>query len=93
MLLTSAVKGLDSKVIEACTVQRRQRVQVEEDEMAHLVANRQGEVLGPHAILKEDHFPGDTATTPLLTPRGPSSGSFARCLCSFPGNPCTVFIR
>ena len=29
-----------------------------EDEMAHLVANRNGEVLGPHAILKEDHFPG-----------------------------------
>lgn len=32
--------------------------EVEEDEMAHLVANRMGEVLGPHAILKEDHFPG-----------------------------------
>jgi len=33
--------------------------------MAHLVANRQGEVLGPHAILKEDHFPGRPATAPL----------------------------
>ena len=33
--------------------------------MAHLVANRQGEVLGPHAILKEDHFPGDPATSPV----------------------------
>jgi hypothetical protein len=35
--------------------------EVEDDEMAHLVANRQGEVLGPHAILKEDHFPGTLA--------------------------------
>ena len=34
------------------------KAEVEEDEMAHLVANRMGEVLGPHAILKEDHFPG-----------------------------------
>lgn len=30
----------------------------EEEQIAHLIANRQGEVLGPHAILKEDHFPG-----------------------------------
>jgi hypothetical protein len=38
--------------------------EVEDDEMAHLVANRQGEVLGPHAILKEDHFPGAHPESP-----------------------------
>jgi len=39
--------------------------EVEDDEMAHLVANRHGEVLGPHAILKEDQFPG---APPLTLP-------------------------
>ena len=30
----------------------------EENETDALVANRSGSVLGPHTILKEDHFPG-----------------------------------
>lgn len=46
------------------------KVEEEEDEMAHLIANRTGEVLGPHAILKEDHWPGKLLTThsPQLPP-------------------------
>ncbi len=31
---------------------------MEENETDVLVANRSGSVLGPHTILKEDHFPG-----------------------------------
>ena len=34
-----------------------------EDELATRVASRDGEVLGPHTILKEDHFPGFRQST------------------------------
>ena len=39
-----------------------------------LVANRSGAVLGPHTILKEDHFPG--CQSPHLPPSIPGVPNF-----------------
>ena len=45
-----------------------------EDASAVLVANRSGAVLGPHTILKEDHFPG--CQSPHLPPSIPGVPNF-----------------
>ena len=45
-----------------------------EDASALLVANRSGAVLGPHTILKEDHFPG--CQSPKLPPAIPGAPNF-----------------
>ena len=45
-----------------------------EDATAVLVANRSGGVLGPHTILKEDHFPG--CQSPNLPPILPGVPNF-----------------
>ena len=44
-----------------------------EDATAVLVANRSGGVLGPHTILKEDHFPGcQSSNLPPILPGVPN---------------------
>ena len=43
------------------------------EERAGLIASRTGDVLGPHTILKEDHFPGcQSAKLPNIIPGAPN---------------------
>ena len=43
------------------------------EESAGLIANRAGAVLGPHTILKEDHFPGcQSSKLPNIIPGAPN---------------------
>ena len=43
------------------------------EERAGLIASRIGDVLGPHTILKEDHFPGcQSAKLPNIIPGAPN---------------------
>ena len=58
---------------QACSGHSGWAQEAAEDATAVLVANRSGGVLGPHTILKEDHFPGcQSSNLPPILPGVPN---------------------
>ena len=69
MYILAAPAKQPQKARPACADEDEQA----EEATAWIVANRTGAVLGAHAILKEDHFPGcQSSKIPRLIPGAPN---------------------